>query len=149
MKTAKVTSRLEAPVDAVFAAFTDLENAPLRVAGIKALAVLTPGGDFRYGTRWVETREVMGRLDQAEMEVTAYERNRGYTITHHKGGARIDTVFTFEPDGDATLVTIEFAVESDGVPPGLFAPVSWAIAGAVRSALEDDLRDIKQSVEPH
>lgn len=149
MKTATVTSRLEAPVDAVFAAFTDLENAPLRVAGIKAIAVLTPGGEFRYGTRWVETRDVMGRLDQAEMEVTAYERNRGYTITHHKGGARIDTVFTFVPDGEATQVTIEFAVESDGVPPGLFAPVSWAIAGAVRSALEDDLRDIKHSVEPH
>lgn len=148
MKTATVTSRLEAPVDAVFAAFTDLDQTAHRVAGIKAIAVQTPGGDFRFGARWVETREVLGRLDEAEMEVTAYERNCGYTITHHKGGARINTVFTFVPDGEATQVSIEFAVESEGVPPGLFAPVSWAIAGRVREALTQDLSDMKRSVEP-
>jgi uncharacterized protein YndB with AHSA1/START domain len=147
MKTATVTSRLEAPVDAVFAAFTDLEHTAERVSGIKAVAVLTPG-DFRYGTRWIETREVLGRLDEAEMEVTAYERNRGYTITHHKGGAKIDTVFTFVPVGDgATEVTIEFALESDSFLPGLFSPVSWAIAGKVREALAQDLGDMKRAVE--
>lgn len=147
MKTATVTSRLEAPVEAVFTAFTDLEHVADRVSGIKRIAVLTPG-EFRFGTRWLETREVLGRLDEAEMEVTAFERNRGYTITHHKAGATINTVFTFEPDGEATQVTIEFALESDGVPPGLFAPVSWAIAGKVKEALAQDLDDMRQAVEP-
>lgn len=147
MKTVQVTSRLEAPIEAVFHAFTDLEHAAQRISGIKGIAILTPGG-FHYGTRWIETREVLGRLDEAEMEVTAFEPNRGYTITHHKGGAKVDTVFTFTPDGDATQVTIAFGLENDGFLPGLFAPVSWAIAGKVKEALERDLGDMKRAVEP-
>ena len=75
--------------------------------------------------------EVMGRLDTAEMEITAVERNRMYTITHHKAGVRIDTTFWFEPSGDRTKVTVEFDVDLGGFPPGLLAPLGWAIAGMV------------------
>jgi hypothetical protein len=28
----------------------------------------------------------MGRLDDATMEITSFERNRNYTVTNHKGG---------------------------------------------------------------
>lgn len=146
MTTVTVTNKLEAPVDAVFAAFTDLEQNAGRVSGIKNVEMLSTGG-FRLGARWRETREVMGRLDDAEMEVTAFDQGRGYTITHYKGGAKIDTVFTFTPDGEATNVTIAFALENQGLPPGLLTPVSWAIAGKVKEILSRDLSDMKKSVE--
>lgn len=146
MKKITVTSRLEAPLEAVFTAFTDLEHAAQRVAGIKAVEILTPG-EFHYGTRWQESREILGHIDSSEMEVTAFERNRSYTVTHHKGGARIDTVFTFTPVGDATQVSVEFALENESLIPGLFAPVGWAIAGKVKEAIAHDLSDMKKSVE--
>ena len=101
MTTVTVTNKLEAPVDQVFAAFTDIEHNAGRVSGIKNVEVLSTG-EFRLGTRWRETREIMGRLDDAEMEVTAFEKGRHYTITHYKAGAKIDTVFTFAPEGDGT-----------------------------------------------
>lgn len=141
-----VTDTLAAPVEAVFAAFTDLEQHAGRVSGIKNLEVLTTGG-FRLGTRWRETREVLGRLDDAEMEVTQFEQNRSYTITHHKAGARIDTVFAFTPAGDGTKVSITFALENQGLPPGLLTPVSWAIGGKVKEVLSRDLGDLKKAVE--
>lgn len=141
-----VTDTLAAPVDAVFAAFTDIEHQAGRVSGIKQVEVLTTGG-FRLGTRWRETREVLGRLDDAEMEVTQFEQNRGYTITHHKAGARIDTLFAFAPDGDGTKVSITFSLENQGLPPGLLSPVSWAIAGKVKEVLARDLGDMKKVVE--
>ncbi len=141
-----VTETLAAPVDAVFAAFTDLEQQAGRVSGIKRVEVLTTGG-FRLGTRWRETREVLGRLDDAEMEVTQFEQNRGYTITHHKAGARIDTIFGFAPHGDGTHVSITFSLENQGLPPGLLSPVSWAIAGKVKEVLARDLGDLKKVVE--
>jgi hypothetical protein len=81
------------------------------------------------------------------MEVTAYERNRTYTISHHKAGTRIDTVFTFEPFDGGTKVQIEFALESHGLPPGLLAPLGWAIAGKVRDVISHDLADLKESME--
>ena len=141
-----VTDILAAPVDDVFKAFTDLEHQAGRVSGIRGIEVLTTGG-FRLGTRWRETREVLGRVDDAEMEVTQYEQNKGYTITHEKAGVRIDTVFAFAPAGDGTSVSITFSLENQGLPPGLLTPVTWARACKVKDALGKDLTDMKKSIE--
>jgi hypothetical protein len=115
------------------------------VSGIKSIEMLT-AGPFRLGTRWRETREVLGRLDTAEMEVTAYERNRSYRITHHKLAAKIHTVFTLEPSNGGTRVNVELSLEGPGLPPGLLAPIEWAIAGTVRDVLSQDLADLKGSL---
>ncbi|MBZ5558681.1 MAG: SRPBCC family protein [Acidobacteriia bacterium] len=148
MTTVTVSSHITAPVEHVFGLFTDIEHASAHVGGIKKIEMLTPGR-FELGTRWRETREVLGRLDSAEMEVTAFERNRTYTITHHKGGVGVETVFTFEPSGGGTRVTLSFTLETSGLPPGLLTPISWAIANKVRDVLTHDLIDLKRSVEAY
>jgi hypothetical protein len=81
------------------------------------------------------------------MEITAFERNKTYTITHHKAGARIDTVFSFAPSGDGTDVDITFNLDSPGLPPGLLSPLGWTIAGKVREVIAHDLADLKHAVE--
>jgi len=146
MTTVTVDSHVAAPIERVFEVFTDLERSAERVSNIQRIELLTAGG-FELGTRWLETREVLGQLDSAEMEVTAFERNRTYTITHHKAATRVDTVFTFEPCEDSTRVQIELAIEGHGLPPGLIAPLAWAGAGKVRDVLGRDLADLKESME--
>jgi uncharacterized protein YndB with AHSA1/START domain len=146
MTTVTVDTQIAAPLERVFEMFTDLEHSAEHVTNIHEIKVLTTRG-FGLGTRWLETREVLGQLDSAEMEVTAFERNRTYTITHHKAGTRIDTVFTFQPFEGSTKVRIEFGVESHGMPPGLLAPLAWASAGKVRDVLSRDLADLKESLE--
>jgi uncharacterized protein YndB with AHSA1/START domain len=144
--TVKVSRDIDAPVAEVFARFTDIQHGPAHVSAIKDIQLLTPGG-FALGTRWLETRRVLGRRDSAEMEVTAFEKNRGYTITHHKAGVRIDATFAFEPIPLGTRVTIEFGLNNQGLPPGLLSPFEWATAGKVRDTLAQDLSDLKASVE--
>ena len=61
--------------------------------------------------------------------------------------SRIASGLKFEPLETGTQVSIEFALENQGLPPGLLAPVSWAIAGKVKEALNSDLRDMKKAVE--
>ena len=146
MTTVTVATAIAAPVGRVFEVFTDLEHGAQRVSNIQEIEMLTPGG-FELGARWLETREVLSQLDSAEMEVTAFELNRTYTITHHKAGTRIDTLFTFEPFEHGTKVRIEFVLDSHGLPPGLLAPLGWAIAGKVRDVLSRDLADLKESME--
>ncbi len=146
MSTVTVSNEIKAPIDRVFAAFTDIEHGREHVSNIKDTMLLTPG-PFSLGTRWREMREVLGRLDEAEMEVTAFEQNRTYTISHHKAGVRIDTVFTFAPAADATTVSIEFQFHNEGLPPGLLSPLEWAVSGRVRDALRLDLAVLKESVE--
>jgi len=151
MAKVRVSTEVKAPVERVFELFTDVEHAAQRVHGIKKIDVLSPGS-FDLGYRWSEAREVMGRLDQATMEITAFERNRTYTVTHYKGavlgtGIRIDTIFTFDPVPAGTRVSIEFELHPEGLPPGLLLPLEWAIGGKVRHVLSDDLEDLKVSIE--
>lgn len=145
MATVTVANEIAAPLDRVFQTFTDIEHASTRVSGIKKLEMMTLG-PVHVGTRWLETREVMGRLDTAEMEITSFERNRMYTITHRKAGVRIDTTFRFEPTGGGTKVTVDFDLDSGGLPPGLLAPLGWALAGKVEEVLSQDLSDLKRSI---
>jgi polyketide cyclase/dehydrase/lipid transport protein len=140
-----VSNQIAAPVVVVFARFTDLEGSSKRVNGIKAIEMLSTG-PFGLGTRWRETREVLSHLDTAEMEVTAYEKNRTYTITHRKLAAKIDTVFTFEPFESGTRVNVELSLTGPGLPPGLLTPIEWAITGAVRQVLTQDVADLKESL---
>jgi uncharacterized membrane protein len=146
MTTVTVATVVAAPVEQVFDVFTDIEHGAERVTNIQKIEMLTVGG-IRLGSRWLETRAVLGRQDTVEMEVTAFEQNRTYTITHHKGGARIDAVFTFEPVDDQTRVQIEFIFESHGLPPGALAPLRWAMASKVRDVIGQDLEDLKAFVE--
>jgi carbon monoxide dehydrogenase subunit G len=146
MATVTVSNHVEAQVEQVFKVFTDIEHVPDRVSGIKKVEMLTPGV-VHLGSRWRETRELLGRDDSAEMEITAFERNKTYTITHHKAGVRLDTTFYFEPEGTGTKVSVEFELDGGGVPPGLLAPLGWAIEGKVQRVLSHDLADLKQSVE--
>ena len=146
MATVRVSSDIGVPVETAFARFTDIEHGSTHVSGIKKIELLTPGG-FSLGTRWRETREVLGRLDDADMEVTAFELNRKYTITHYKAGVRVDAEFTFEPVAEGTKVSIEFGLGHQGLPPGLLSPLEWAIAGKVRDVLTRDLADLKGAIE--
>jgi hypothetical protein len=145
--TITVSDRIAAPVEEVFAQFADVQHwAAGHVSGIKKIEMLTPG-PVRLGTRWRETRDVMGVTDSADMEITSFERNRTYTITHHKAGLQIATTFWFEPVDGVTRVTVEFELERGGVPPGLLAPLGWAIAGKVARVLSHDLADFKRTIE--
>lgn len=81
------------------------------------------------------------------MEITSFEHNRTYTVPHHKGGVRIDTIFAFEPVPPGTKVSIEFELNSQGLLSGALSPLEWAIGGKVQHVLSDDLDDLKRSVE--
>jgi uncharacterized membrane protein len=146
MTTVTVATTVAAPIERVFSVFADFDQWSDRVSNIREIEMLTTGG-FELGTRWLETREMLAQQDTVEMEVTAFERNRTYTITHHRAGTRVDTVFTFEPSAEGTKVRIEFDLGSPGLPPGLLAPLGWAIAGRVHDVITRDLADLKASVE--
>jgi hypothetical protein len=146
MATIKVSNFVAAPIDRAFQLFTDIEHGSAHVSDIKRIEMLTPG-PVRRGTRWRETRENLGVSDSAEMEITSFERNRMYTITHHKAGVQIETTFWFEAAPGGTNVSIEFELESGGLPPGLLAPLGWALERKVTQVLSHDLADLKHAVE--
>jgi uncharacterized membrane protein len=146
MVTVTVANKIAAPVDRVFALFTDLDHCAGLITGIKKIDVLT-AGPFGLRTRWLETREVLGREVTEELEVTAFEHNHAYTVTNDVHGARMDTHFTFEPAGAGTEVKIVFELAPQTFLSMLASPLGWAIAGKVRKVLEDEVLDYKRFAE--
>ncbi|HZT76084.1 MAG TPA: SRPBCC family protein [Vicinamibacterales bacterium] len=144
--TIAVSTYITAPLTRVFDRFTDLDHAAEYVSGILSIERLNSGA-FGVGTRWRETRRLLGRVDSAEMEVTAFARCTAYTISHVKAAIRIETRFAFEASDRGTLVAVEFSLDGTQMPMALLAPINWAIAGRVRHVLHADLADLKASLE--
>ncbi len=144
MAKISVTKLIGAKLGRVFALCTDLDGAPGRITGIKKIQKLTddPVGK---GTRWRETRKIMGREVTGEVEVTAFEAERGYTVEAYSQGVHYRTAFEFEPFGrHETIVRCSIEMEPRTLAAKLFVAVS---SGTIRKSMEDDLADLKAAAE--
>ena len=139
---------MAAPVQQVWQVATDLPGSPEVLRGVDAVEVLTPG-PFGVGTRWRETRAMMGRSATEEMTVTAVEPQRSYRVESESRGARYVSTLAFAPSADGgTDMTMSFG----GRPTSTVARVIGAVTAplgrrAVAKALQQDLDDIAAAAE--
>lgn len=148
MRDVEVRRHVAAPVERVWAVATDLAGAPGVMSGIDSVEVLMPG-PFGVGTRWRETRTVMGRSATEEMTVTAVEPGRAYTVAAESSGVRYVSTFGSAPAADGgTDVRMTFG----GTPSSAVARVLVAVTGplarrSVAKALGRDLADLAAAAE--
>lgn len=146
MASVRVGTHIERPLEDVFKLFTDIDGAASRVNNIHKIEVLTTG-DFSLGTRWLETREVLGREQTEELSVTALERGHAYTITTETHGTKFDCTFRFDRALGGTDVLAEFEVVPQSFGGMLVAPFGWMMMGTVEESLKQDLADLKAAAE--
>lgn len=147
MASTTLTKRIAAPVETVFAVATDLEHAAERVRGIETIELVT-SGPIGLGTRWRETRKMMGHQSTETLEIIAFDPPHGYSIGCDSCGAYIQTAFRFNPVGDETDVTLEVSLEARTLFAKLMSPIGNMMFNAtMRKCLENDLDDIKQAAE--
>lgn len=147
----QLSTHIDAPADAVFAAASDFPNATEMIGGINAIEMLSPatdGSPIGVGTRFRETRTMFGKQATEEMEVSAFDPPRSYTLSALSCGVQFDSKVEVIPDGQGCRLGYDIL----GVPTTLFARVVGAITGpmmkgSMRKAMEKDLADIKAFVE--
>ncbi len=147
MRAMIVSRRVDAPPDRVWSVLTDLAHAPEVIRAIQSVELHT-GAEFDVGTRWTETRTMMGRTASETMEVTSVDPGRSYVVEADSGGAHYRSKFRLSPDTDGTALTMSF----EGQPSGLggrilAATLGRLVAGATRKALAQDLDDIAHASE--
>lgn len=137
---------INAPPHRVFEVFSDLPNAAERISGIESVEMLTDG-PVGKGTRWTETRKMMGKLSSETMTITGFDPPKSYTAEAESCGAHYTSVFTFEPAGEGTRVTMTF----EGRPVSLFAklmmPLGALMSGALKKMIAKDLDDLARYCE--
>lgn len=146
MASVTVQKTIRAAPERVFAISTDLENLPERVSGIESVEVLTEG-PMREGTRWRETRTMLGKQATEEMWVTRFEPPRSLVVEAESHGAHYRTEFRFEPEGLGTRVTMVFGARPLTFAARIFSVIGVLTMGSIRKALERDLDDVKRAAE--
>lgn len=129
------------PVDKVFAYITMVENHKAWQAGILE-AKVTPAGPIAVGSIYHYTTEVMGRRMETQLQVSAYEQNKKWSVKTTGVPRPVETVYLFEGAGNATKLTISMEL-TGGYPAAAEAMVKQQM----QKSMDESANKIKQMVE--
>ncbi len=146
MRQVVVRQPCAAPVESVWDVATDLAHASSTIEGITSTQVLTQG-PFGVGTRWRETRTMLGRDATEEMEIVAVDPGRSYTALAESSGMRYTTVWEFLPTADGTEIVMRFSGEPTGTVSRLMSPLAGLMASSVEKAMRRDMADLARAAE--
>ncbi|MEO0715728.1 MAG: SRPBCC family protein [Planctomycetota bacterium] len=143
-----LTETIDAPRAAVFARSTNIDGWADDISGITRIERVTEG-PFGVGTRFKETRVMMGKEATEEFEVTEVVQDEHYTMAAESCGTKYLSTFRFaDAPGGGTAVTLEF----EGTPQTMIAKVMGAAMGPMmkkmmRKAIAQDMADLKAACE--
>ncbi len=144
-----VSRVVEASPEAVWTALTDVEHMPALLRGVSGVEVVA-GEGYAVGTRWRETRRMLGHEETETMEVTGCEPPHRTVIESQRSGVRYRTEFTMQTQDRGTLLRACFGATHPD--PTLLHRLTSATFGRVgealtRRVLQQDLADIAAAVE--
>ena len=134
---------------AIWAAITDIENAPETIGGIENMEVLEKPAHGLVGLRWRETRILFGKPATAEKWITDAAENELYKTRAEDGGFVFLTTMSISENSNGSM-TLTSAHDSQ--PHGIVArfmsiPMTLFFTRVIKKAILQDLNDIKAAVE--
>jgi carbon monoxide dehydrogenase subunit G len=144
-----LTQHIHAAPDKVWAVISDIPGSAATLSGIDAVQMLSDG-PYGEGTRWKETRTMMGRSETIEMWVAQVDPPRSTTVKALQGGADYTSRFSLAERDGGTDLTLTFA--ADVVKPTVLSKITMALFGKLgmsitRKALAKDLAEIAAKAE--
>lgn len=142
-----LTVEINAPISKTFGVFTDLNQAKDTLSGIKELEMIEGSEKMQVGTKWKETREMMGKDSTEIMWVTALTENKSYSVEAESHGTKYLSTFTFsERDGGTDVAWI-----FEGIPQSASAKLMSIFAvlfsGSLKKMMQTDLDELKAACE--
>jgi len=139
---------IDGPKEAVWAAITDIENAPATIRGIEDVEVLEKPAGGLVGLRWRETRLLFGKPASVEKWITDAAENAFYkTRAEDSGFVFLSTMTVSESSDGGITLTSSHETRPQGIVARLKALPMFLFKGVVKKAILQDLGDIKSAVE--
>jgi hypothetical protein len=140
MPTVQVSCVVKAPPLRAYAVFADLRSAQSRLPSIKSIELLA-GTDspLSVGTRWKETRIMMGKEATETMEVAEAVPGSHYKVEARSCGCLYTTWFRFRPKDGGTEVQAEFTGQPISLGAKLMSPMFFFMKGIMRKCLQQDV----------
>jgi len=159
MSNITVTETINASIDRVFAAASDIPNCATYIKGIELIETLEDAppadsnlGPVGQGYTWRETRIMFGKKATEDMSITKWSPPNSYTVEARSHGCHYLTNITFEslPEQDGqpvTTMTMSFNATPETFGAKIMMFVFSFMTKKLVQCLTDDLRDIKAVVE--
>lgn len=148
MSELSVSRQVAVPPDRLWELITDLDRAPDVISAVTSIRRLDDGKGFDVGTRWEETRTILGRDTTEILEVVEVDPGRSYTVEAESLGQGFRSVITVEPSPLGSVITMSFTSEPAGtVSKVLAGTVGKLFEGGTKKALVRDLDDIADIAE--
>lgn len=141
------TISIKAPMEKVFEYFSDIQKAEERIEGINKIEILSDEKSGA-GLKWRETRTMFGKEATEIMWITDFNPPVTYSVEAESHGMKYHSTYTFDQEGDNTMVEMVF----EGTPVSLWAKISAPLfgvvfKGATKKALQKDMHDLKKLLE--
>ncbi|MBG6190900.1 carbon monoxide dehydrogenase subunit G [Arthrobacter sp. CAN_A212] len=147
--TISLTQHVNASAEKVWTVISDIPGSASTLSGVQSVEMLS-AGPYGEGTRWKETRTMMGRTETVEMWVTQSDAPHSTTVRALQDGADYTSRMTLVERDGGTDLTMTFGGEPAN--PSLLTRVGLAIFGKLglrmtRNALAKDLTEIAAKAE--
>jgi hypothetical protein len=133
---------------AIWAAITDIENAPETINGIEQIEVLEKPVTGLVGLKWRETRILFGKPATVEKWITDAVENKFYRTQAEDQGFVFLCTKTISEGTDGITLTESHESKPQGIVAKLMSiPMRLLFKGVAKKAILRDLNDIKVAVE--
>ena len=143
MSRTTVRRTIDAPVDFVFNTVAEIDNfskAIPHIADVEFLSDVKRG----VGSRFRETRLMMGREASTVLEVTEYVENERVRLVSDEGGTVWDSVFSVRPADGGTELTLAMDAAPYTFKSRMLVPIMKLV---IRMGLVKDMDAVKQYCE--
>ena len=149
MAQLKLSMTVEAGPEEVFRIFSDIEHAGDRISAIKKIEMLTDG-PVGTGTRFRETRIMFNKEATEELQITAMEPGKSYTIGCESCGCVYATTFRFTRNGTGTRVDLHMEARAVSLFAKIMSPLTALMFGPMmRKCMTKDMEELKAAAEGH
>ena len=144
-----LTQHVNASAEKVWAVISDIPGSAATLSGVESIQMVSEG-PYGEGTRWKETRSVLGRRETVEMWVAEADPPRSTTVMALHGGAEYTSRFDLAERDGGTDLTLTFGAEV--LRPTVVSKVMMALLGklgmkATRKSLARDRAEIAAKAE--
>ena len=82
-----------------------------------------------------------------EMQVSAFERDRSYTLACDSCGCAYEFTHSFKPEGDGTVLEMQMNTRPISIFAKLMSPLGTLMMGSMKKCIAKDMDDLRASIE--
>ena len=144
----KAETTINGSKEQVWQVITDIAGSVDTISAIEKIEILEQPESGILGLKWEETRTMFGKSATEIMWITDVKENEYYQTRAENHGAIYISRLKIEEVGDQSNLTMEFEGEAQSAMAKIMSFLTgFMFKSATEKALQEDLKDIKASVE--